>query len=145
MTKLQQRAEQGDPKSQVELGEQYELKDNYEQALYWYMKAAEQGDAEGQSRVGDIYWGALGVPRDYEKAVYWYKKAAEQEHPEALYTLAAAYYYGQGVAKDNMRALYMCVHANVAADGGDPDAEELGLQIIHELMMEAEARKRTGK
>ena len=57
-------------------------------------RAAEQGDADAQFRLGKMYDMALGVPRDEKKAVYWYSKAAEQEHAGAQFELGMTYYYG---------------------------------------------------
>ena len=45
-----QRAEQGDPRAQVQLGMRYENTDPYE-ASKWYKAAAEQGYAQGQIEV----------------------------------------------------------------------------------------------
>ena len=44
---------------------------------------AEQGDAEAQIMMGQIYRKGEGVPQDYEKAVNWYTLAAEQGHAYA--------------------------------------------------------------
>ena len=53
-------------------------------AMEWYQKAAECGETEAMSRIGDIYYEGYdsghkyyGVP-DYEKALEWYKKSYEK-------------------------------------------------------------------
>lgn len=66
-----------------------------EQATVWYLKAAEQGDVEGQYLYGDIYsrdvnWGPLSLSAD------WYRKAAEQGHAEAQCRLGLMYENGKG-------------------------------------------------
>ena len=49
------------------------------EAVRWYKKAAEQGDAIGQANLGLMYErGAGGLTKDEAEAVRWYKKAAEQ-------------------------------------------------------------------
>jgi TPR repeat protein len=53
------------------------LKD-YKQAVYWYQKAADQGDAKAQSNLGTMYAFGKGVLKDYKQAVYWYQKAADR-------------------------------------------------------------------
>ena len=42
------------------------------------IKAAEQGDADAQYKLGFMYNKGEGVPQDYKKAFYWCTKAAEQ-------------------------------------------------------------------
>ena len=44
------------------------------EALRWYRKAAEQGDALAQAYLSLAYRRELGVPRDYPKAARWYLK-----------------------------------------------------------------------
>lgn len=48
------------------------------EALYWYRKAAEQGDAESQFKCGMMYNNGEGTEKDQQEALYWYRKAAEQ-------------------------------------------------------------------
>ena len=44
----------------------------------WFKKAAEGGDADAQSRLGNAYEdGLLGPKIDIEMALMWFKKAAE--------------------------------------------------------------------
>ena len=47
-------------------------------ALYWYEKAAEQGDAEAQYKCGRMYCMGEGTAEDRAKARMWLQKAAEQ-------------------------------------------------------------------
>ena len=48
---------------------------NYDEALYWIEKSAEQGDAVGEDNLGFMYLKGLGVPQDSQEALYWYNKA----------------------------------------------------------------------
>ncbi|WP_411728714.1 tetratricopeptide repeat protein [Methyloglobulus sp.] len=48
-----------------------------EQALFWYRKAVEQGNAGAQFNLGKMYENGSGVEQDDEQAVFWYRKAAE--------------------------------------------------------------------
>ena len=64
-----------------------------------YRKAAEQGHAEAQFRLGAMYFSGDGVPRDDVGALKWYRLAAEQGHVEAQDDLAYMYENGLGVAK----------------------------------------------
>ena len=73
-------------------------------ALKWYRKAAEQGNAEAQFNLGLMYDERLGVPQNYAEAVKWYRRAAEQGNAEAQTNLGIMYYTGQGVPKDDVLA-----------------------------------------
>ena len=53
-------------------------------AVYWYRKAAEQGDAEAQYNLGLAYWLGDGISEDKPQAVYWWSKAAEQGNADAI-------------------------------------------------------------
>ena len=52
---------------------------NEVEAVKWFRKAAEQGDADAQFYLGWAYvTNGEGVPKDEVEAVKWYRKAAEQ-------------------------------------------------------------------
>ncbi len=53
------------------------------EAVKWYRKAAEQGDADGQVNLGWMYREGLGVAQSGAEAVKWYRKAAEQGDADA--------------------------------------------------------------
>ena len=48
------------------------------EAVKWYSKAAEQGDATAQYNLGLMYNSGKGVPRDDAEALNWWRKAAGQ-------------------------------------------------------------------
>ena len=56
-----------------------------EEAIKWYLKAAEGGVgfAPAQYELGNMYASGRGVARDDEQALYWYNRAAEQGLAEA--------------------------------------------------------------
>jgi TPR repeat protein len=93
---------------------------DFEKAVYWWTKAAEQGHADAQYYLGACYGRGEGVAKDSEKAVYWYTKAAEQGHTEAQYYLGNRYYTGDGIAKDFGKAAYWWTKA---AEQGDVRAQ----------------------
>ena len=72
------------------------------QALF---RRAEQGDAEAQFYLGDMYHLGKGVHRDYVEAAKWWRKAAEQGLAEARHNLGNSYYNGEGVPEDNAEAV----------------------------------------
>ena len=55
---------------------------DYAEAVKWYRKAADQGDAFAQYNLGVMYDNGEGVPQDQAEAVKWYRKAAEQGDAE---------------------------------------------------------------
>mmetsp|Transcript_46101 Transcript_46101/g.108184 ORF Transcript_46101/g.108184 Transcript_46101/m.108184 type:complete len:468 (+) Transcript_46101:114-1517(+) len=64
-------------------------------------KKAEEGDADAQNKMGDLYWdGMHGVERSHEEAMTWFAKSAEQGNTDAEYSMGFAYLSGQGVERD---------------------------------------------
>lgn len=84
-------------------GEEY-IKLDYVKAAELYQKAADQGHAEAQFKLGTMYADGLGVPKDYNKAAELYQKAADQGNTEAICKLASMYYYGFGKKKNYNKA-----------------------------------------
>lgn len=66
----------------------YYEKDNDNKALEWYLKAAENGDAEAMTQAADIY----GFKDKTEEQKKWLLKAAEQNFADAEYALGSLYY-----------------------------------------------------
>jgi TPR repeat protein len=70
------------PEPEAAVGVMYELgqgvAQDYAQALAWYRKAADQGNAGAQINLGDMYRDGHGVPQDYVRAHMWYNLAASQ-------------------------------------------------------------------
>ena len=66
---------------------------------------AEQGDAQVQNRLGDIFYNGDGVKFNHTEAARWYLRAAEQGHAEAQYKLGTLYHNGQGVEKSIPKAV----------------------------------------
>jgi TPR repeat protein len=96
----------------------YHSKD-YSEAAKWFLKAAEQGDADAQYNLALMYENGEGVKKDYKEAVRWYTKAAEQGYASAQYMLGYMYCNGLGV-KDYSEALKWY---RKAAEQGDADAQ----------------------
>ena len=67
-SELQQSAEAGNARDQVNLGNAYwygrGVKKDYVKAAYWLQKAAAQGNAWGQNNLGRAYWNGRGVKKD---------------------------------------------------------------------------------
>jgi TPR repeat protein len=106
---LIQNANFGDAKAQIELGNDYHLGHlvikNAAQAAFWYHKAAEQGNVEGQIRLAVLYdYGEQGVPQDHAQAAIWYRRAAEQGESLAQTQMGVIYHEGSGVPQDDTQS-----------------------------------------
>jgi len=68
-----------------------------EQALFWFQKAARQGNDLAQNHLGKLF----ETKKDgIEEAAYWYRKAAEQGNRQASQSLGRMYFVGKGVPKN---------------------------------------------
>jgi TPR repeat protein len=106
-------------------GECYELgkdglSENMWMAAALYRKAAEQGHAESQSQLGQMYYLGEGVEQNLELAVSWYREAANQGDPEGQYRLGCCFRFGMGVKENNESAVEWL---RKAADAGIAGAQ----------------------
>lgn len=123
----QQKADQGDPVAQRELGRIYagsndsdNAAKNYEKAVDLWQSAAQQGDSAAQRYLGNMFYLGTGVEkRDFTQAFSWYIKAAEGEDGIAQVSVASMYERGLGVSKDAQQALNWYQRA---ASNGYPEA-----------------------
>jgi TPR repeat protein len=76
-----------------------------QQLVALYLKAADQGYAEAQTALGQIYDNGLGVEHDSEKALKWYTQAADQGEAEAMHWLAANYLNGDNAPQSMQKAI----------------------------------------
>ena len=53
------------------------VEQNWDEAVRWYRKAAEQDNAFSQEQLAKCYREGLGVPIDLEEANYWQKRYNE--------------------------------------------------------------------
>ena len=107
---LETAAKMGLVEAQYELGHQYEqhafwgYTEDYENAAFWFEKAASQGSMDAQLELAKLYEYGKGVPQDDKNAFEWYKKAAEQGNMEALFKLGCYYSNGKASLKDQKLA-----------------------------------------
>lgn len=108
---LRRRAEAGDARAQLALGEAYDdgkgVSQNKAEAARWFRLAAEQGESYAQWRLGALYELGEGVPKSPEEAARWYRRATAQQPITNVkaFVLAAnqlgiLYEEGRGVSKD---------------------------------------------
>lgn len=115
------KAKHGDKEAQCRVAKvYYDEEKNYEEAVKWYHKAAEQGNADAQYTLGLCYAKGQVVEQDYPKAVKWYRKAAEQGNAAAQNNLGWCYYYGQGEEQNYAEAVKWF---NKAAEQGNVRAQ----------------------
>jgi uncharacterized protein len=79
----------------IEDGASAYQKGDYETALNQWRPLAEQGDAEAQRSLGQMYDFGRGVAKDEAQATLWYRKAAELGNAGAQYRLGLKYIYGR--------------------------------------------------
>ena len=81
----------------------YARKD-YSRAITLYRKAAAQGDAIAQFKLGGMYARSEGVPQNHREAVSWFTQAAAKGYAPAQNSLGVRFKKGQGVMQNSARA-----------------------------------------
>jgi len=89
--------------------------DCFKEAFLHFSIAANQGNAEAQSALANMYHDGEGVDRDDQRAFFWMEKAARQGHPCDQRQLGQMYEHGVGVEQDHQAAALWC---RKAADQG---------------------------
>jgi TPR repeat protein len=127
------RAQQGDAKSQFDLGHMYfhgeGVPQNYTEALLWFRKAADQGNAKAQYGIGYMYHNGKGVPQNNAEALRWNLLSAKQGDAKAQNNIGTMYYYGQGVTQDYAEALRW--YRLAAEQGNAPAQVDLASMYYH--------------
>lgn len=75
-----------------------------EEAIKWFLKAAEKGHAQAQCCVAMCYDFGNDVAEDKNEAFKWYQKSASQGFADAQFHLGYCYKNGLGVVKDDIQA-----------------------------------------
>ncbi|MCS6268048.1 MAG: sel1 repeat family protein [Vampirovibrio sp.] len=77
-------------------------------ALKWYKKAAQQGCAFANYKIGWFY----SDQNKFKEAIPYLEKAAQQGSPNGLVTLGVRYMVGKGVKKDEAKGLALWKQAS---------------------------------
>lgn len=130
---LREAASDGDAVAQYEIGQRYANGSNgvpqdYDQAAFWFNRAAEQGLAPAQYRLGTLFEKGLGTPENPTKARTWYERAAGQGNVKAMHNLAVMQAEGAGGPQDFAAAAR---NFEQAAKAGLGDSQ-YNLAILHE-------------
>ena len=101
-------AETRDAEAQTDLGEPYEesrdgVVHDYEAAVAFYRRPAEQADAHAQGNVGAMYGNGWGVPQGQHAAIRWCRRAVAQGNARAQNGLGSMYCGGLGRVLQNDR------------------------------------------
>ena len=100
-------------------------------------QAADLGEANAQTDLGNLYLRGVGVPRDVVQARHWYELAAAQGQPNAQFVLGQIYWNGDGVSKSKAKAAALLKEA---FEGGRRDAAPLLAKWLFADWMAAHSR-----
>ena len=120
---LTTKAEAGDSKAQLELGESktfHGTGGERQQGVGWLRKAAAQGNARAECRLANALGEGIEIPRNSTEATKWFEKAAADGDADCEESLALDYRDGIGRKKDHAQYLRWL---KAAADHGQSDAQ----------------------
>ena len=95
--------------------------EKYESAIAPLLLAAQMGESEAATHLGDLYFYGHGVDTDYEQSYYWFAKAAQRNNAYAQYSIAFMYIKGQFVEKDDTQVIKWM---KLAAENGYTEAQK---------------------
>ena len=98
---------------------------NDQEAVKWFRKAAEQGYAPAQHKLGFMYEYGKGVRQQDQEAIKWFRKAAEQGYTPAQVDLGLM--YCKGVPQHDQEAVKW--YRKAAEQGYAPAQHNLGLML----------------
>jgi hypothetical protein len=110
----------GDADAQYRLGDMYAkgegVRQDFQQAFNWYLRAASQDEPRGQFEVAEAYEQGRGVAQDSKKAAAWYLTAAEHGNPKAQYAIGLLYAKGSNMPLDLVKArMWLGLAGDIAA------------------------------
>ena len=143
-------ADLGDPMAEYRLGRLYDGATlgpaDYQTAIQWYKRAANQGVAEAQMALANHFYAGFGdvVPQDTSEAAKWFRMAAEHGHPGAQFQMGVLHENGLTVPKSDLEAY---AWMRLSAAQGHPAAVEnlarLTLALDPETLEAAKTLSRT--
>lgn len=117
---MRQRATEGDPVAENALGLRYFQGDekngivrDERQAFRWFARAADHGSLAAQTKLGFLYWGGRGVPKDVNQAYFWTVLArarGDEESRDLAAVLAAGMTRAQAAAIEQQADLWLQQH-----------------------------------
>jgi TPR repeat protein len=94
------------------------------------MKYADEGNAEAQFELGNLYAEGELLEQDWQKAAMWWMNAAERDHHLAQLKIGQLFLAGRGVKRDKKGAfkyLFLACYAKVP--GADEAMDQLSGQF----------------
>ena len=117
---MRQLATEGDPVAENALGLRYFQGDekngivrDERQAFRWFARAADHGSLAAQAKLGFLYWGGRGVPKDVNQAYFWTVLArarGDEESRDLAAVLAAGMTRAQAGAIEQQADLWLQQH-----------------------------------
>lgn len=121
VTQLKQMARDGDPDAENALGlryfqgdEQDGIPQDEKQAFHWFSSAAEHGSLSAQVKLGFLYWGGRGVPKDVNRAYFWTvlsRARGDQGNKDLAAVLASGMTRAQTAAIEQQAGLWLQQHS----------------------------------
>ncbi|WP_297576607.1 tetratricopeptide repeat protein [uncultured Campylobacter sp.] len=97
------------------IAENYELEQNYDKAVEYYIMNCDKGYAGSCTNLGILYHVGDKIKQDYKKANNYFSKACDGGEPRGCFSFGVAYRDGKGVKQDTHKALK---YFDIACDGG---------------------------
>lgn len=142
MAETKKRAEGGDAVAQVALGDALASRLQAKDALGWYRKAAAQGNAEGECRLGQVLLFSPGSAQNETltrqnqiEGLRWTFAAATNRNPYAFLNMSKALRQGLGTAVDLVAAcawLHLFSQTTPGSITGRVELNELALKMSTE-------------
>ncbi|MBU1642723.1 sel1 repeat family protein [bacterium] len=107
--------------SYLNIARLYEAQEKQEEALKWYRKAADSGDAKAQFRLYNFY-----RAKDEKLALSWLEKSARNDYPQAQYSYALI------LLKESPSYKAIALMQQASQNGYQPASEYLG-QYFYDL------------
>jgi putative methionine-R-sulfoxide reductase with GAF domain len=130
---MRQMAQDGDPVAEYALGLRYFQGDeknglprDEKQAFRWFSRAAENGSLAAQAKLGFLYWGGRGVPKDLNQAYFWTVLArarGDQENKDLAAVLASGMTSSQTAAIEQQADLWLQQHMRKKPAAGRPTGQ----------------------
>lgn len=94
--------------AQLNLGMKYNnniKEESLKRALFWYQKAADNGNTAAMNNLANMYYAGQTIPKDHEKAYNLYFKAAKRGDAVAQFNISMMYYNGEYVKQSDKETL----------------------------------------
>ena len=132
----------GNAEAQTYLGLMYTMgrwvAQDFDEAVRWWRKAADQGYARAQHNLGVAYLSGRGVAQDDIEAGRWFRRAADQGAMRSQSSLGFIYENGRGVAQDYAEAVRWY---RLAAEQGYTDARTALARLESQARQAEETRR----